>query len=93
MQGLYYLVTAGLGTLLGSLLAGEVTAWSGGVGPRVFAVPFGIDVGLLAAFLALFPRDDAQPDAPGDHRVARAEAQLPTLAGARSTSVGASPPQ
>jgi MFS family permease len=38
-QGLHAMITSGLGAFLGSVLAGEVVALNGGVGPGVFLLP------------------------------------------------------
>ena len=47
-------VTAGLGSFFGSLLAGSVVGQFAGDYPRVFLVPCGIDAALLVYFCAGF---------------------------------------
>ena len=54
-QALYMVVTAGVGSFLGSLLAGEAVARSGGDYPLVFLVPCVIDSTLIVYFCAGFP--------------------------------------
>lgn len=55
-QGLYLMMTTGLGNLLGSLLGGEIVERVGGVAPAVFGVPLAIDAAMLTVFVAAFPR-------------------------------------
>jgi MFS family permease len=56
-QGFYMLITTGLGTLTGCLLAGEITTRIG-VGPGLFVAPVLINLSMLAAFVYAFPRGD-----------------------------------
>jgi MFS family permease len=53
-QGLYLMITVGLGNLLGSLLAGEVVARFGGPSAAVFLVPLAIAATLLVTALVAF---------------------------------------
>jgi MFS family permease len=53
-QGLYMLMTTGLGNLLGNLLAGEIVAASGGIGPVVFLAPMLLNLIMLFLFAARF---------------------------------------
>lgn len=53
-QALYMVVTSGLGSFLGSLLAGHVVAHNGGDYARVFLVPCVIDLTLIVYFCAGF---------------------------------------
>ena len=77
-QGLFLVVTAGVGSLAGNLLAGEVVAALGEVGPRVFIVPAVIDV-LAALALWLGFREPA-PGGITPPRAARRAAQQPSSA-------------
>ncbi len=54
-QALNMVVTSGLGSLLGSLLAGEVVSRTGGNYPAVFLIPCLINLGLLLFFYLGFP--------------------------------------
>ncbi len=47
-QALQVMVTTGLGTFLGNILAGELMTWHGGIGGPVFWVPCLIDMAMLA---------------------------------------------
>lgn len=53
-QAVHVVVTSGLGSLVGNILAGEVTSLSGGIGPTVFVLPCVLNAfvafGLLRAF-------------------------------------------
>ncbi|MGE3819455.1 MAG: nucleoside H+ symporter, partial [Isosphaeraceae bacterium] len=60
-QALYMVVTSGLGSLFGSLLAGQVVGRLGGGSPMVFVVPCVIDGAMLVYFLTGF-RSDAGAD-------------------------------
>jgi predicted MFS family arabinose efflux permease len=53
-QAIWIVLVTGLGSLLGSVLAGELLVRSGGVGPMVFLVPGLIDLAALVAVLAVF---------------------------------------
>jgi MFS family permease len=46
-QAVHVVVTSGLGSALGNVLAGEITAWRGGVGAGLFLVPCAINAALL----------------------------------------------
>jgi len=59
-QSINTVVTGGLGSLLGSLLAGEVVAASSGRPSAIFLVPCVINAALVALILARF-RPSAQP--------------------------------
>jgi hypothetical protein len=54
MQGLYLTATAGCGSLLGSLFAGEVVARNGAVTAAVFRAPLLLNVVLIALFALAF---------------------------------------
>lgn len=59
-QGLWVMATAGLGSLLGGLLAGEVMEHAGDDWRLVFAIPAAIDAALLVAFAVAFrPKEGA----------------------------------
>jgi nucleoside transporter len=60
VQGLYVMITTGVGSLLGNLLAGEITRGAPEIGAVVFRVPLGINLVMLVAFLATF-RPRARP--------------------------------
>ncbi len=76
-QALYMVVTAGFGSLLGSLLAGEMVARFGGEYGWVFIVPCVIDGALLVYFCAGF-RPSAKvlerASAPNAARLSRVDA-------------------
>ncbi|MBX6314883.1 MAG: MFS transporter [Isosphaeraceae bacterium] len=60
-QGLYLVMTSGLGCFLGNLLAGEIIGRIGAVDGRAFLVPCLINLAVLAAFTATFrPREEAE---------------------------------
>jgi MFS family permease len=59
-QALHVVVTSGVGSLLGNLLAGEITAWHGGVAAAVFVAPCAINAAVLLALFAAF-----RPEAAG----------------------------
>lgn len=63
-QAVHVVVTSGIGSLLGNILAGEVTTLSGGVGPGVFAVPFVLDAVLVVVLLRAFRPEMAAGPAP-----------------------------
>jgi MFS family permease len=54
VQCLYIVITAGVGSLLGNLLAGELVSQAGGIGASVFLVPCVVNLGLLAIFAWYF---------------------------------------
>jgi MFS family permease len=56
-QALLMVLTTGVGSLLGSLLAGEISRHYPGDYPLVFLVPCLINLGLLVAFWATFQSD------------------------------------
>ena len=80
-QALYIVVTAGLGSLGGSLLAGAVTGWFGSDYASVFLVPCVIDATLLIYFCAAFRLDASTEEDPG----ARPTARLPRHDAVRGT--------
>ncbi len=64
-QGLYAMVTSGLGSLCGSVIAGEVVGAAGAVTPSVFVLPALINLAMFAGLLLAFrPRacQAAQPE-------------------------------
>lgn len=54
VQGLYLLLTSGVGSLLGNIMAGEIVALAGGVGPAVFVVPGLINLTIALLFASGF---------------------------------------
>lgn len=62
-QGLYVMTTTGLGTLLGSVLAGEVVLRLGAGSARVFLVPLAIDAVVLVLLLLTFRNPATVPSA------------------------------
>jgi NHS family nucleoside permease-like MFS transporter len=75
VQGLWVLLTSGLGGLLGGLLAGEVMHRGGGDWRVVFAVPTAIAAVILVGFATLFRSGIAEEaTAPSLH-----SPRLPTL--------------
>jgi MFS family permease len=59
-QGLHAMITSGLGSLLGNLLAGEVVARNGGVAAPVFLIPCAINAAVLLLLLRAFPEKEAE---------------------------------
>jgi predicted MFS family arabinose efflux permease len=53
-QAMHVMVTSGLGSLCGSVLAGELTARNNGVGGPVFLVPALIELAMLALLAFAF---------------------------------------
>jgi MFS family permease len=53
-QGLHVMVTSGMGSFLGNLLAGELVSRNGGVGPTVFLVPCLINAGVVVLLVRAF---------------------------------------
>jgi hypothetical protein len=75
VQCLYVMITAGIGNLLGNLLAGELVGRSGGIGGSVFLVPCLVNLGLVLFFAWSFrPESRAQIQ-----NAKRAEAPLAAL--------------
>ena len=71
-QGLHFTVTSGVGSLLGNLLAGEIVAALGGIGPVVFVAPALLCAAALALLLARFRAGPAAEGmAPGPARPRR----------------------
>ncbi len=60
-QGLYVMTTTGLGTLIGSLMAGEVVMWLGAGTSALFLVPMAIDAVVLLLLLATFRDPERSP--------------------------------
>ncbi len=84
-QSLYIVAATGAGTLVGSLLAGEVVGWLGGDYATVFWVPCLIDVAMLLILLLTFrpiPSGVAGVEATGQALATRSRAAT-SLAGAR----------
>jgi MFS family permease len=63
-QALLMVLTTGIGSLLGSLLAGEMSRRFPADYPRVFLIPCLINLGVLVAFYAGFHPDSAQGTLP-----------------------------
>ena len=72
-QSLYLVATVGVGTLCGSILAGEVIGHLGSGSARVFLVPLGIDATLLVALLVGF-RPGERPSSRNEVGIAIEEA-------------------
>lgn len=94
VQAFHVMVTSGLGSFLGNLLAGELMTRNQGVGPMVFAVPFVINVAMVLVVLGWFR---VAPRAAIEHRehakalpepVARERAHLVNPADRRSRLSG-----
>ncbi len=64
VQAFYVIVTSGVGSFLGNLLAGEIQARQGGVTSSLFLAPGGIALAMLIAVLAAFRPASAQATAP-----------------------------
>lgn len=63
-QAFYVMVTSGVGSLLGNLLAGEIQAQQGGVSPGLFLVPGGIALTTLVAVIVAFRPAKAATEPP-----------------------------
>jgi MFS family permease len=70
-QGLYTMVTSGLGSFLGNLLAGEVVAQNGGVTAAVFLVPCAINAVVVIVLLRAFPGTGTEREGTVEPRRAR----------------------
>jgi MFS family permease len=79
-QAVHVIVTSGLGSLVGNVLAGEVTYLNGGIGPAVFLLPCLLNAAAVVALLRAF-----RPE-PWAASVLRPGAR-PSLAGARLSPV------
>jgi MFS family permease len=75
-QAVHVVVTSGLGSLVGNVLAGEVTTLNGGVGPGVFVLPCVLNAVVAVVLLRAFR--PASADEP-----IRRPAARPSLVGAR----------
>jgi MFS family permease len=53
-QAVHVVVTSGLGSMLGNILAGEITTWNGGVNAGVFVVPCLINAALVVVLVRAF---------------------------------------
>jgi MFS family permease len=63
-QAIWIVLVTGLGSLLGSLLAGELLVRAGGVGSLVFQVPALINLGALIALVSFFRPGSAATPSP-----------------------------
>ena len=88
-QALLMVVTSGMGSLLGSLLAGEVVGRSGGDYGLVFLVPSVIDAVLFLVFCAMFRSATDRPEAVG----ARPSTAGFLRRGAAAGDLGSGPPR
>ncbi|MEO6808655.1 MAG: MFS transporter [Isosphaeraceae bacterium] len=68
VQCLYVMITAGVGNLLGNLLAGELVGRTGGVSASVFLVPCLVNLGLFLFFARSF-HPECQTQTPNPERI------------------------
>lgn len=97
-QAINVVVTGGLGALLGSLLAGEISQWCGPAFSTVFLVPCLVDLGLLCwlygGFRPACPRMTRRVTPEASERVRIEDAaHPPTGSRARSVTIPSPPPR
>lgn len=79
-QALNVVVTTGVGSLLGNLLAGEIVSQTSGNSRIVFGIPFAIDLSMLALLVFFF-----QPERESKKRDPKLTVDLPPAIASQST--------